>query len=272
MKHEIIEIAVPGYKEKAELYTYIIDNSVQIDPDRIRPLILICPGGGYFLSTSDREAEPVAIQYMGMGFHAAVLRYSNLPARYPTALLQLAVSVQYLKAHAKEYYIDPNKIVLQGFSAGGHLAGCLGTFWNRDFLKNPLGAKGEELRPAGMILSYPVITSGEFAHHDSFRNLLGEEYDNKKEKLSLEKCVTPETVPVFLWHTAEDEVVPVENSLLFFTALKKAGVSVEMHIFPRGRHGLSLANEETRDLKEGLVQKECECWVRLAETWIHRLF
>ena len=143
---------------------------------------------------------------------------------------------------------------------------------NSEFLKNRLGVKGEELRPAGMILSYPVITSGEFAHHDSFLNLLGEEYETKKEEVSLEKCVTEETVPAFLWHTAEDELVPVENSLLFFAALKRAGVSVELHIFPRGRHGLSLANEESRDVQEGLMQKECECWIRLAETWIHQLF
>lgn len=272
MIHKKIEIKSRGMEAVGNLYTYFLDSSIEMRPDEKRPVILMCPGGGYEM-TSDREAEPMAMQFLAMGYHVAILRYSVCPVRYPAALLQVAESVLYLKEHADEYHIDPEKIVVQGCSAGGHLAANYGIAWNSPFLTKLMGMENdpEQLCVAGLLLCYPVITSGEKAHEESFRNLLGEQYEEKKEELSLENQVTPDTPPTFLWHTATDETVPVENSLYFFQACLQQGVSAELHIYPVGGHGLSLANEETCRANGIGVQKECQSWIGLAQTWLEEI-
>ena len=272
MIHKKIEIKAHGMEDVGNLYTYFLDSSIEMRPNEKRPVILMCPGGGYEM-TSDREAEPMAMQFLAMGYHVAILRYSVCPVRYPAALLQVAESVLYLKEHADEYHIDPEKIVVQGCSAGGHLAANYGIAWNSPFLTKLMGMENdpERLRVAGLLLCYPVITSGEKAHEESFRNLLGEQYEEKKEELSLENQVTPDTPPTFLWHTATDETVPVENSLYFFQACLQQGVSAELHIYPVGGHGLSLANEETCRANGIGVQKECQSWISLAQTWLEEI-
>lgn len=272
MIHKKIEIKARGMEAVGNLYTYFLDSSIEIRPNEKRPVILMCPGGGYEM-TSDREAEPMAMQFLAMGYHVAILRYSVCPVRYPAALLQVAESVLYLKEHADEYHIDPEKIVVQGCSAGGHLAANYGIAWNSPFLTKLMGMENdpEQLCVAGLLLCYPVITSGEKAHEESFRNLLGEQYEEKKEELSLENQVTPDTPPTFLWHTATDETVPVENSLYFFQACLQQGVSAELHIYPVGGHGLSLANEETCRANGIGVQKECQSWIGLAQTWLEEI-
>lgn len=273
MIHKKIEIKARGMEAVGNLYTYFLDSSIEMRPNEKRPVILMCPGGGYEM-TSDREAEPMAMQFLAMGYHVAILRYSVCPVRYPAALLQVAESVLYLKEHADEYHIDPEKIVVQGCSAGGHLAANYGIAWNSPFLTKLMGMENdpERLCVAGLLLCYPVITSGEKAHEESFRNLLGEQYEEKKEELSLENQVTPDTLPTFLWHTATDETVPVENSLYFFQACLQQGVSAELHIYPVGGHGLSLANEETCRANGIGVQKECQSWIGLAQTWLKKIF
>lgn len=272
MIHKKIEIKARGMEAVGNLYTYFLDSSIEMRPNEKRPVILMCPGGGYEM-TSDREAEPMAMQFLAMGYHVAILRYSVSPVRYPAALLQVAESVLYLKEHADEYHIDPEKIVVQGCSAGGHLAANYGIAWNSPFLTKLMGMENdpERFRVAGLLLCYPVITSGEKAHEESFRNLLGEQYEEKKEELSLENQVTPDTPPTFLWHTATDETVPVENSLYFFQACLQQGVSAELHIYPVGGHGLSLANEETCRANGIGVQKECQSWIGLAQTWLEEM-
>lgn len=272
MIHKKIEIKARGMEAVGNLYTYFLDSSIEMRPNEKRPVILMCPGGGYEM-TSDREAEPMAMQFLTMGYHVAILRYSVCPVRYPAALLQVAESVLYLKEHADEYHIDPEKIVVQGCSAGGHLAANYGIAWNSPFLTKLMGMENdpERLCVAGLLLCYPVITSGEKAHEESFRNLLGEQYEEKKEELSLENQVTPDTPPTFLWHTATDETVPVENSLYFFQACLQQGVSAELHIYPVGGHGLSLANEETCRANGIGVQKECQSWIGLAQTWLEEI-
>ena len=272
MIHKKIEIKARGMEAVGNLYTYFLDSSIEMRPDEKRPVILMCPGGGYEM-TSDREAEPMAMQFLAMGYHVAILRYSVCPVRYPAALLQVAESVLYLKEHADEYHIDPEKIVVQGCSAGGHLAANYGIAWNSPFLTKLMGMENdpERLCVAGLLLCYPVITSGEKAHEESFRNLLGEQYEEKKEELSLENQVTPDTPPTFLWHTATDDTVPVENSLYFFQACLQQGVSAELHIYPVGGHGLSLANEETCRANGIGVQKECQSWIGLAQTWLEEI-
>lgn len=177
-----------------------------------------------------------------------------------------------IREHAKEWHIEERKVVLLGFSAGGHLAASLGTFWNKEFVYEALKIEPKRIRPDGLVLAYPVITAWEFAHQDSFRALLGEEYEERKELVSLENQVGEDMMPVFLWHTFEDESVPVENSLLFAHALRKKNIPFELHIYQKGRHGLSLANGETNPAnEENLIVLECQNWITMAGTWIRNL-
>lgn len=270
MIYQVMNIKAETYEEPAKLYLYLLEKSPEIGIDK-RPLIFICPGGGYGM-TSDREAEAIALQFVAAGFHAAVLRYSVAPARYPTALLQVAAGFKYLREHAEEFHIDADRMVVQGASAGGHLAASYGVFWKKKtFLAEMLHTTPEMLKPNGMILSYPVITSGPKAHRGSFENLLGDRYDELVNEMSLENQVDADTPPAFLWHTTEDDCVPVENSLLFYQALHNQGISVEMHIYPHGPHGLGLANELTAT-KDGFgIQPECATWIDHARTWLKNL-
>lgn len=273
MIHEIIDVKTPGGKETGKLYTYFWSPSQELDYGKKRPVILLCPGGGYE-RTSDVEAEAVAIRFLSMGYHTAILRYScGKGIHYPEALLQLAASVALLRSRSTEWGIDRDAVILQGSSAGGHLAASLGVFWK----KNPeiaerLGMTAEDFKPNGLMLSYPVITSGEFAHKGSFMTLLGDQYEEMKDEMSLEKQADGDVPPVFLWHTLADKTVPVENSLLFVSALRKAGVSVEFHLFPEGKHGLGLADRQTSKGGSAAQPLDCAVWTELAKNWLMRYF
>lgn len=272
MIYEKINIQVPESSWQGELYTYFLDNSIEMDIHKKRPVIIICPGGGYEM-TSDREAEPIAMQFLAKGYHAVILRYSVAPARYPEALLQLAATILFLRNNAEKYHIDEDKIIVQGFSAGGHLAASIGVFWHKEILSKQLGVPSEMLKPNGLILCYPVISSGKKAHVGSFMSLLGEDYNDEsiRRSVSLELFVTEKTPKTFLWHTVTDDVVPVENSLMFFQSLKEKKVPVEMHIYPTGGHGLALANEETCCENGYGIQEECQSWIDLAGNWLKHL-
>ncbi|WP_262315001.1 alpha/beta hydrolase [Lacticaseibacillus parakribbianus] len=257
----------------AKVYGYVLDNFAEMDENRVRPTIVLCPGGGYVM-TSDREAEPVAVRFLAMGYNVFVLRYSVAPARYPVALLELATVVQSVRAHAAEYHVDPAKLIIAGFSAGGHLAADFATQWHQD-LASQYGFDPAAIRPNGLFLGYSVITSGPLAHHDSFKALLGDDYGDPAlmAKVSLEKQVTQDTPKTFLWTTATDDCVPMENSLMFASALQKAGVSVELHIFPKGGHGLSLATKETAIAGNGYgIQSQVDAWPQLFEAWVANNF
>lgn len=235
-----------------------------------RPLILVCPGGAYAY-TSDREAEPLALAFLAMGYHAAVLRYSVAPVRYPVALQELAKSMAYIRSHASEWHVAEDKLFVLGCSAGGHLVANLGVQWNDAEIMTPAGIDRDHLeivRPSGLILCYPVITSGRFAHAGSFENLLGERKADMADALSLEKRVTSSVPPVFIWHTFTDQSVPVENSLLMASALRQAGVSTELHIFDRGLHGLALANALTENAAHSECEESCSIWVELVHIWL----
>ncbi len=272
MIHKKISIDVQGeHSEGAYMLTYFWEESRELYPGQKRPVILICPGGAYRM-TSDREAEAIAIRFMSMGYHTAVLRYSVSPARYPVALHQLAKAVSILRERSEEWFIRPEQIVVMGFSAGGHLAASLGMFWNQGEITNALELAPEQIRPNGMILCYPVITSGAFGHEESFRNLLGERYEELREQMSLEKQVSKDTPKTFIWHTFEDTVVVPENSLFFVQAMKKAGIPVEYHLFPEGNHGIGLGNELTANENGRGIVPGCEVWSSLAERWLNREF
>lgn len=271
MIHENIPVQVEGSLSDTHMTTYILDAWEEIDRLTKRPLILLCPGGAYRF-TSDREAEPVALALNQMGFHVIILRYSCAPAVYPAALLEAAYAVKYIRDHAKEWNVDPSQIYIQGFSAGGHLAASLGVFWNRPFLAEALHVNSSYLKPNGLILCYPVITSDEnYAHLESMQNLLGDNYQKLRKQMSLECHAGPQVPETFIWHTFSDESVPVENSLRFVNALIKEGIRTEFHMYPVGIHGLSLATENLRKGDGRGVQKECESWIWLLKTWLDRM-
>ena len=277
MIHNIIreEIRVPGTLADTYLETFFL-NVTESFTVQERPLILVCPGGGYHF-TSEREAEIIAMQFNAMGYHTAVLRYSCKPAQFPTALLELSRAVAHLRAHAQKYMIDPERIAVLGFSAGGHLAASLGAFCNTEWFAKIREEAGvaltaQEIKPDGLILAYPVITSGEYAHRDSFTDLLGEERAKDSwwpEKMSLEKQNLKDVPPVFLWHTSYDSSVPLENSLYFATQLIKARKPLEYHIFPGDVHGISLADWRTRSEKR-MEDTAAVQWIGLVHTWLEK--
>lgn len=272
MKYMEIPIQTEESESYARLETYILDTPIEKIAIKKRPMVVICPGGGYG-KLSYREGEPIAVHFMNQGYHASVLRYSVTPARFPTALLELGMAMKLIHEHAKEWNVDTDRIIFLGSSAGAHLAASLGVFYRQTWLTERLGVSSEILKAKGMILSYPVISSEEaIGHLPSFHNLLGERFEELKERLSIEKQVNEYTPPVFLWHTLEDGTVPVENSFVMALALKKAGVPSELHVFPEGEHGLSLASDLVRRADGTGIQTGCQKWIELADVWVKKLF
>ncbi len=202
------------------------------------PGILILPGGGY-QHTSPREAEPIALRFAAQGFGAFVLHYSCAPSRFPTALREAAMAIRYIREHADSFGIDPDKVAAVGFSAGGHLCGTLGTLFDSPEVAD-LGTPAQ-LRPDALGLCYPVAVSWGRTHEGSFENLCGKDAQ-LRQRLSLETLVRKDMPPVFLWHTRDDASVPCRNSLILANALEEAGVDFALHIYRKGKHGLSTAD------------------------------
>lgn len=250
------------------LTTYILDETLRPNTPRKRPAVLICPGGAY-VTCSPREAEPIAIRFNAAGYHAFVINYSVEPSVFPTALEEVSNSLKLIRENAEKWNVDPDKIAVCGFSAGGHLTASIGTLWNTE---ETIKCADKSNKPNALILSYPVITSGEKAHRGSFMHLLGAKKDDKKmlEYLSLENRVSKDTPPTFIWHTMEDSVVPVENSLMFANALKKNDIPFEMHIFTKGIHGLSTVDKET--VSRELLDPHTAKWLKLATEWLDDIF
>ncbi len=259
---------INGYQGNAEYEGYLLDWD-QNTSGKLRPAVVICPGGGYG-HLSSREGEPIAMKYLSMGYHAFVLSCSLAPVCFPAALQELAFLIAKIRHHGEAWGIDCNKIIVSGFSAGGHLACSLGALWNQPFVYEPLGLTKEDIQPNGMILCYPVITSGEYCHSGSFSNLLGDqaEDENLRRLVSLEHQVGVHTPKTFLWHTVTDASVPVENSLLLTQALLRSGVNLECHLYPVGCHGIALAGEDTSNGEERYVVPQCQSWISLVETWL----
>jgi acetyl esterase/lipase len=205
--------------------------------------IVICPGGGYQNLAMDKEGYAVAKWLNSLGVSAFVLKY-RLGPRYhhPIELQDAQRAIRIVRARAAQYGLQPDRIGIMGFSAGGHLASTAGTHFDSEDAAAADAIERASSRPDFLVLCYPVISFTTFAHAGSRRNLLGDNPDPKLvENLSNELQVTKDTPPTFLFHTTTDATVPVENSVMFYAALRKAGVPAELHIYERGPHGVGLA-------------------------------
>lgn len=203
--------------------------------------VIVCPGGGY-THLADHEGRPVAEWLNSIGITAFVLKYRIGPKyHHPAPLQDAARAVRLVRSRAAEWKIDPRRIGILGFSAGGHVASTIGTHFDAG---NPTAddlIERVSSRPDLLVLIYPVITMGEFTHGGSKKQLIGENASADLVKLlSNEEQITKQTPPTFLVHTANDDAVPVENSLRFAEQLRKFGIPFELHIYERGRHGFGL--------------------------------
>jgi acetyl esterase/lipase len=209
--------------------------------------VVVCPGGSYTHLAMDHEGQQVALWLNKLGVPAFVLKY-RLGDRYhhPTMLWDAQRAIRYVRSHAAEFNIRADRLGIMGFSAGGHLASSTGTHFDqgKPDASDPIERVGS--RPDFMILAYPVISMIEpFSHKGSRDHLLGPSPDPKLlELMSNERQVTPQTPPTFIFQTDDDQTVPVENAVAFFTALKKAGVPAELHIYQHGKHGVGLAKDD----------------------------
>lgn len=217
----------------APLTCYVLDASTEMATTAVRPGILVLPGGGYAF-TSDREAEPVAMAYLAEGFNVAVLRYSTGPdAPWEHSFADGRAALAWLRAHAGELAIDPDRIAVVGFSAGGHLAASLGT---------------DADAPTALVLGYPVTLA-------EFGAPMG------KEILDVPSVVTPVYPPTFLFSTSGDSLVPIRNSVALLAALADHGVAFESHVYLLGPHGISLAKAHTANNSAALVEGAVQQWL-----------
>ena len=246
---ETKKFALDGEEDIVSLTAYVAGKHADLPYNDKRPGILVIPGGAYAYC-SNREAEPIALSFLAAGYNAFILAYNvnnrfHQGKKFPAQLIESAKAMKLIRDNAEELRTDPERIFVIGFSAGGHLAASLGTMYDSEFVHDAIDMPKGYARPTGMILCYAVLDAGEYAHRGSIDNILQDEKDDagKLELVALQNRVDENTVPAFLWHTRTDTTVPVQNSILFAKALADKGVGFEMHIYPSGGHGASLANE-----------------------------
>lgn len=210
-----------------------------------RPAVIVVPGGGYAYA-SKREGAPIAAAFLARGYQTFVLTYlcANADVRYPEQLIELGCAVDYVKKHADEMNVNADEIFVVGFSAGGHLTANLAVDYQN---VSRYAGKALDCKPTAVGLCYPVISKID-GHQGSYENLLNGYTDEAKEELlkvlNLDEVVTENTAPAFLWATANDACVPASNALRFALACARAKVPYEIHVYPDGPHGLSLADNE----------------------------
>lgn len=219
--------------------------------DTPRPVMVICPGGGYG-ARAPHEGVDVAEAFNRLGMHAFVVQYRVAPYRFPTPQQDAFRAIKLVRHLAQKagnpWRIHPGQLAICGFSAGGHLAASTGTPYRDVNAMAGDAADAESQKPDALILGYPVISFCEsWGHVGSGRNLLGPDYAVRQDEFSLEKRVDAETPGTFLWHTANDSGVPVENSFRFAEALRKFNRPWALHVFADGPHGLGLA-PDSRDI------------------------
>lgn len=228
------------------LTAYIADNSPEMKKLDTRPAMLVLPGGGYRFC-SDREAEPVALEYLAKGFNAFILRYSlNEKAKFPTPLNDATAALKYIRKNAKKYNINPKMVAVIGFSAGGHLAAALSTM--------------SDEKPDACVLGYPCII-------DNLGHVLANPVP------SLEKMITDKTPPTFIFAATDDQCVPIIHSLAYATSLDANKIPFEMHMFQKGGHGFSTGDKIVFEKDEWYNNaKETNYWVKRSVDWLREIF
>lgn len=274
-------------KYHADVTAYLHENYRVDGKNRWCPAVLICPGGGFF-SLSEREGEPVAAAFLNKGFQAFVLHYkignpeNKITNILNDALTDCARAVRLLKEHAEELGIDPERILMLGFSAGAYLTAMYGSRWKEAGLAEKAGTTAQQLKIRAAALCYPLcdyegMSSYEKECPPETRELLlranlclcGEEnpLQEMRKKYNPLNYVGRDTVPTFLWHTSEDEMIPAVNSLSYAIKLLEHQVPYELHIFDGGVHGMSLALPHTAAKKEE-IDGHCAAWFELLMKWL----
>lgn len=285
------------------LTTYLLDDSEEMLIGKSRPAVLICPGGGYMF-TSDREAEPLALRFASMGYHAFVLRYSvfsnsglafpdpkkddiYMNSTYPNPIREIGKALLIINEHAEEWKVRSDQIVLSGYSAGAHNCALYCVNWNKPVITDYFNSPQEGLKPAAAILGYGVY---DFELQKDFKTESADEWQVKlndafnfayfgKTKVtddlilssSPAQLVDKDTPPMFLWATREDNVVSVTQTTGMAHALAMKGIPFETHVYEKGHHGLSLSTQATAKSKEDIIH-EVDNWIGLAETWLNNRF
>jgi len=248
--HEVVPLwpnGAPGAQGDTNLDKPTLTLFPATGPNKVPTGVVVCPGGAYMHLSMEHEGYKPAAWLNNLGISAFVLRYRLGPRyQYPSQLWDAQRAIRYVRAHASDFGIEEDRIGIWGFSAGGHLASTTGTHFDDgdESASDPVNRASS--RPDFMILAYPVITlEGSHVHLASRDNLLGETPDPTLVRLlSNQLHVSNKTPPTFLFHTTEDPVVPVENSVNFYLALRRAGVPAEMHIYLKGHHGVGLAEKD----------------------------
>lgn len=268
---------------------YLQEPNPEIDSNRLYPSLIICPGGAYFW-TSFREDESVALRFLAEGFHVVIVHYAteglermasndvdllpkNPVSTFPNPLLALARAVVHLKEHASTYHVDLEFVVVGGFSAGGNVAGQLGTYWHQDWLQELVEKDKELFRPTHLLLAYAAYDLNTKNNSTSFNKVTfaatGQLYPSHGilEKLNPIANVSSHTPPSFVWHTLEDSLVPASDALKYCQELHKVDVPYELHIFNHGKHGLVLGDLRT-GVKSSNQNAQVYKWVDLFLEWL----
>ncbi|MDD6309391.1 MAG: alpha/beta hydrolase [Clostridia bacterium] len=237
------ENGTPYYDEaigqpETEIIPYLLEG------DAVRPCVIVFPGGGY-THRAYHEGEPVAQWLNSIGIHAFVLEYRIHPYTYKAILADALRAVRFVRYHAAEFGIDPQKIGTLGFSAGGHLASCTAFCYDMAELNENDPVDKVSSRADLSVLCYPVVSLASYANHGSRESFLGDEMNNWTliRRFSAEENVTENTPPIFMWHASDDLAVPVENSLQLATALRRKSIPFALHVYPFGGHGKGLATD-----------------------------
>lgn len=234
-----------------------------------RPCIIVCPGGAYGMC-SQRETEPVAVNFLSEGYNTFTLWYSVAPNRFPTQIREVAAVLELIYKNADNWNCDTSRIAIIGFSAGEHLAAHYSNAYDCAEVRKVFPkSKGVN----ASILCYPVLSADtSFTHVESIENLLGHiPSQEETDKFSCEKLVNDYTPPTFIWHTAEDNCVPVRNSLEYAKALSVHKIPFEMRIYPYGQHGLSTADSDTNSNLCDSVMRVNE-WITAVKSWLKLTF
>ncbi len=244
-----------------------IDTYVANDRTVVRDAMLVIPGGGYREVCTAREGEPIALAFAAKGMNCFVLNYrvGREGDVYPAQLIDASRAILHIRANSEKYNVNPARVFAVGFSAGGHLTGSLALLSSDPEVLNTLGIKEGDNTPNGVVMSYPVVSALLNTHLGSFANLAGTTVEDltlaQKEKYSLERHVKKNSPPAFIWHSAEDQIVPISGSMALAEAYVRAGAAVMLHLYPYGPHGLALSNKITAEGNTELMQPLAEGWI-----------